>query len=169
MPRSHNHDTHSAPRTQLRQAEVYAAMHDQIRQAVRQVIEATMREELTAFVQAQPYERSDRRAGQRNGYYQRDLITRQGTLSDLRVPRDRAGQFETNVFERFARYEPEVRQAIAEMFVVGVSTRKVERLAHHARLAERMHRMAHPAVTGALSDCVSGWRLLPHCAGGACR
>jgi putative transposase len=87
-----------------------------------------MREELSMFLQAQPYQRDEQRRGQRNGYYQRDLVTQAGRLEDLRVPRDRAGQFQSRVFERFDRYEPEVRTAILEMFIAGVSTRKVERV-----------------------------------------
>jgi putative transposase len=128
MPQSRTDQDQSSSITDPGQVDFHQALRETTRQAVRQVLEATMREELTMFLQAQPYQRADERRGQRNGYYQRDLVTQAGRLADLRVPRDRAGQFQSQVFERFDRYEPQVRAAILEMFVAGVSTRKVERI-----------------------------------------
>jgi transposase-like protein len=128
MPRStKDHDQSTSP-AESRQVDFHQALREATRQAVRQVLEATMRAEVTMFLQAQPYQRDEHRRGQRNGYYQRDLVTRAGRLDDLRVPRDRAGQFQSQVCERFERYEPEVRAAVLELFVAGVSTRKVERV-----------------------------------------
>ena len=57
--------------------------------------------------------------------YQRSLITRVGTL-ELRVPQDRAGRFSTELFERYQRSEKALVSALAEMYVQGVSTRKVK-------------------------------------------
>lgn len=67
------------------------------------------------------YARSSRRTGYRNGSYARDLVTASGVLAKIWVPRDRVGQYQSQVFERFQRYEPEVSQAIAAMFFAGVS------------------------------------------------
>lgn len=128
MPHSTKDQDQSTSPVELRQEDFHQMLRETTRQAVHQVLEQTMREELSTFLQAQPYQRDDQRRGQRNGYYQRDLVTRAGRIEDLRVPRDRAGQFQSRVFERFDRYEPEVRAAILEMFVAGVSTRKVERV-----------------------------------------
>lgn len=125
MPGSTQDYDQSTSPADARQADFHAALWSTTRAAVRQVLEETMREELTMFLQAQPYQRGDQRRGQRNGYYRRDLVTRAGRVEDLRVPRDRAGEFQSQVFERFDRYEPEVRAAILEMFVAGISTRKV--------------------------------------------
>ncbi len=61
--------------------------------------------------------------GYRNGYYQRDLVTPSGRLEDLTVPRDREGQFHTQVFDRYSRYEPQIAAGLTEMFVAGASTR----------------------------------------------
>jgi putative transposase len=69
------------------------------------------------------------RKGYRNGSYTRDLVTKTGRIEDLSVPRDREGQFHTQVFERYSRYEPEVAQALTEMFVSGTSTHKVGKVA----------------------------------------
>ena len=65
------------------------------------------------------------RLGYRAGYYDRGLITRVGKI-ELRVPRDRAGEFSTALFERFQRSEKALVSALAEMYVQGVSTRKVK-------------------------------------------
>ncbi len=50
-------------------------------------------------------------------------MTPTGPIEDLKVPRDRAGAFHTQVFERYARYEPEVAEALTDMFVSGTSTK----------------------------------------------
>lgn len=68
-------------------------------------------------------------ASYRNGYYTRDLATTTGRIEALRVPRDREGQFHTQVFERYRRYEPQVADGLTEMFVAGVSTHKVGQVA----------------------------------------
>ena len=65
------------------------------------------------------------RAGYRAGYYERGLITRVGKI-ELRVPRDRSGEFSTALFERFQRSEKALVSALVEMYVQGVSTRKVK-------------------------------------------
>ena len=58
------------------------------------------------------------------GYYPRGLVTRVGKL-ELRVPRDREGRFSTELFERYQRSEQVPVSALAEMYIQGVSTRKV--------------------------------------------
>lgn len=99
------------------------------RGAVRTVIEAAMREELTLVVGAQWGEHSSDRKGYRNGYYARDLATTTGPLAGLKVPRDREGQYQTQVFESYHRYEPQVEAGVVEMFVKGASTTKVGEVA----------------------------------------
>jgi transposase-like protein len=63
--------------------------------------------------------------GYRSGYYGRNLVTRVGKL-ELRVPQDRQGRFSTQLFERYQRSEKALVAALAEMYVQGVSTRKVK-------------------------------------------
>jgi len=92
-----------------------------VREAVQQVLEA----EMTEVVGADRSERTSERKGYRSGYYERGLVTRVGLL-ELRVPRDRAGQFRTEVFERYQRSEKALVTALMEMYVQGVSTRKVK-------------------------------------------
>jgi putative transposase len=93
--------------------------------AVRTVIELVMREELDAFIGAAWGECSPKRKGYRNGFYTRDLVTSNGRLEDINVPRDREGQFHTQAFERYSRYEPHIAEGLTQMFVAGTSTHKV--------------------------------------------
>jgi putative transposase len=97
--------------------------------AMRVLIEAVMREELEQCLGAEWGECTPERKGYRNGSYTRDLVTKTGRIEDLSVPRDREGQFHTQVFERYGRYEPEVAEALTEMFVSGTSTHKVGKVA----------------------------------------
>lgn len=103
------------------------AFHQHLRalaqSAVRTVLELVMREELDAFIGAAWGECSPKRKGYRNGTYTRDLATATGRLEDLKVPRDREGQFHTQAFERYQRYEPHITEGLTQMFVAGVSTR----------------------------------------------
>ena len=75
-------------------------------------------------LQAGKHERNDQRLGYRSGYYRRRLLTRVGTIV-LRVPQDRAGRFSRQVFEQYQRSEKALVAALAQMYVQGVSTRKV--------------------------------------------
>ena len=77
---------------------------------VRTVIETVMREELDQFIGATWGECSPKRKGYRNGSYTRDLVTSTGRLEEIKVPRDREGQFHTQTFERYSRYEPHIAE-----------------------------------------------------------
>lgn len=99
------------------------------RNAVRVVIEEVMREELTQFLGAAWGESTPERKGYRNGTYTRDLATSSGPIEELKVPRDRDGQFHPQVFDRYQRYEPQVAEGLTQMFVAGVSTQKVGEVA----------------------------------------
>ena len=98
---------------------------DFIRAAMRAVVQAALEAEMTEALGAEKGERTEGRLGYRSGYYSRSLITRVGTL-ELRVPQDRAGRFSTELFERYQRSEKALVGTLAEMYVQGVSTRKVK-------------------------------------------
>ena len=97
--------------------------------AVRTVIELVMREELDAFIGAAWGACSPQRKGYRNGTYTRDLVTSTGRLEEIKVSRDREGQFHTQVFERYSRFEPHIADGLTQMFVAGTSTHKVGEVA----------------------------------------
>ena len=92
-----------------------------LREYVQEVLEAEMDEALGAS----KWERTEGRQGYRSGYYGRTFITRVGKL-ELRVPQDRHGRFSTEVFERYQRSEKALVSALSEMYIQGVSTRKVK-------------------------------------------
>jgi len=107
---------------------------------VEQVLEAEMDEALGAG----KGERTASRLGYLSGHYSRTLVTRVGKL-ELRVPQDRQGRFRTEIFERYQRSEKALVGALTEMYVQGVSTRKVkavtEQLCGHEFSASTVSRM----------------------------
>ena len=112
--------------TKLKSAEaLLAGDRDFLKQAVKDALQEVLKGEMTEFLGASPGERTEGRNGYRSGYYSRGLVTRIGKL-ELRVPRDRSGEFSTALFERYARSEKALVAALAEMYVQGVSTRKVK-------------------------------------------
>jgi putative transposase len=108
---------------------------DGLREVVRAVLQEVLEAEMTEALGAAKGERSAGRLGHRSGHYGRTLITRVGKL-ELRVPQDRDGRFSTELFERYQRSEQALVASLAEMYVQGVSTRKVkavtEELCGHA-------------------------------------
>jgi putative transposase len=109
--------------------EFHQYLRAQIREATRVVMEEIMREELTQFVGAAWGACTPERKGYRNGFYTRDLATTSGPIEDVKVPRDRAGEFHTQLFDRYQRYEQQVADGLTQMFVSGTSTHKVGEVA----------------------------------------
>jgi putative transposase len=121
---------HTMPRGKLRPtlAEVKALLtedRDFLRPLVQAVLQELLEAEMTEALGAEKGERTATRIGYRSGYYDRTLVSRVGKL-ELRVPQDRHGQFSTELFERYQRSEKALVAALAEMYVQGVSTRKVK-------------------------------------------
>jgi putative transposase len=98
---------------------------DFVRVALEALLQAALEAEMTEAIGAEKGERTETRLSYRSGYYGRSLITRVGTL-ELRVPQDRFGRFSTELFARYQRSEKALVGALAEMYVQGVSTRKVK-------------------------------------------
>jgi putative transposase len=98
---------------------------DGFRSVLQAVVQETLEAEMTEALQAHKSERTAARLAYRSGYYERQLVTRVGVL-ELRVPQDRAGRFSTELFERYQRSEKALVAALAQMYVQGVSTRKVK-------------------------------------------
>jgi putative transposase len=98
---------------------------DYLRTLVEQIVQQVLEAEMDETLGAEKSERTGNRRGYRSGHYSRTLITRVGKL-ELRVPQDRQGHFRTELFERYQRSEKALVGALAEMYVQGVSTRKVK-------------------------------------------
>jgi putative transposase len=96
-----------------------------VREGVKAVLEEVLQEEMTEHLQAGYRELTPTRRGERNGHYQRNLLTPAGKIERLEVPRDREGEFVTEVFERYKRMTGDVEEAILEMYLSGISVRKI--------------------------------------------
>ena len=124
--------------------ELLATDEDFLRPLVQALVQEVLEAEMTTALRAGKGERTAQRLGYRSGYYPRGLITRVGKI-ELRVPQDREGRFSTEVFERYQRSEKALVSALAEMYVMGVSTRKVkavtEELCGHSFSASTISRI----------------------------
>jgi putative transposase len=124
--------------------EVVGGQEDFLRPLIREVLQQVMEAEMEDTLGAEKGERTANRQGYRSGYYGRTLVTRVGKL-ELRVPQDRQGRFRTEIFERYQRSEKALVGALSEMYVQGVSTRKVkavtEELCGHEFSASTVSRM----------------------------
>lgn len=94
------------------------------RSLFKQALELVMAEELYWHLQAGWKQRTEVRRGHRNGYRPRSLLTSFGQV-ELEVPRDRAGEYQPDCFERYKRVDRAVDEGIKSMFLRGVSTGKV--------------------------------------------
>ena len=112
-------------KTKLSLMELVTGERDLLKGLMREALQTVLEGEMTEFLGAAPGERTASRSGYRAGYYSRSLVTRIGKL-ELSVPRDRNGEFSTALFERYQRSEKALVAALAEMYVQGVSTRKVK-------------------------------------------
>ena len=105
------------------------AVKDELRELVRKTIEETINamldEEADQIVGAGPYERTDERAAYRAGHYERGFTTTSGQVT-LKMPKLKGMRFATAVVERYKRRETSVEEAIIEMYLAGVSTRRIE-------------------------------------------
>ncbi|NIS81653.1 MAG: IS256 family transposase [Anaerolineales bacterium] len=107
----------------LSQSDFQSLLQEQVRMAVRLTLVTILEAEVSALIGALPYQRTSERRDYRNGHYTRDLDTTVGLLEDLPVPRTRNGH-QTQVFEKYRRRRAELDDAIGDMFIGGVSTRK---------------------------------------------
>jgi len=112
-------------KTKLSLVELFTSEKDVLKDLMREALQTVLDGEMTEFIGAAPSERTEQRQGYRAGYYSRNLVTRIGKL-ELSVPRDRNGEFSTALFERYQRSEKALVSTLAEMYVQGVSTRKVK-------------------------------------------
>jgi len=106
---------------------------DQVRSHVDELVRATVEETLNKLLDAEAdelcgaprYQRSAERLDTRAGHYRRKLLTKTGEV-ELKVPRLRSLPFETQIIERYRRRESSVEEALVEMYLAGVSVRRVE-------------------------------------------
>ena len=133
-----------------------AAPEDALRTMLQQLIHETLEREFQQFLGAAPFERSPARRGVRNGHRRRRLLTRVGSL-ELRVPRDRAGQFQPTLFQRYQRSEQALVLALIEMYLQGISTRKVSAVVEQL-CGVTISASEVSALTKTLDASLTAWR-----------
>lgn len=101
--------------------------NDKFTQLTESIINQVLDAQMTEHLNAEPYARNDKRTGYRNGYRTRSLYTRVGHLR-LKVPQTRDGSFSTEIFRSYQRKEQAFVLGLMEMYLEGVSTRKVAKV-----------------------------------------
>ena len=113
------------PKKEFEQA-VKRDVQARVREGVKTVLEEVLQEEeMTEHLEAGYRELTPSRRGERNGHYTRNLVTPAGKIERLEVPRDREGEFVTELFERYKRMTGDVEEAVLEMYLSGICVRKI--------------------------------------------
>lgn len=113
------------PVIEVDEQELRSHVSEVVRQSVEETLNGLLDAEADVLCQARRYERNAQRASSRAGYYERNLQTKAGTVQ-LKVPKLRHVPFETAIIERYRRRESSVEEALVEMYLAGVSVRRVE-------------------------------------------
>src|SRR5919199_738548 len=130
-----------------------------LKEIVERVLQEMLEAQMSEHIGAAPYERSATRTGQRNGYKPRALKARVGTLN-LLVPQDREGTFSTRLFARYQRNEKALVLALMEMYVEGISTRKVKEVTEALR-GTSFSKSLVSRLAGDLDTELRAWRSRP--------
>src|SRR5215211_7209750 len=128
-----------------------------LKEIVERVLQEVLEAEMTEHIGAAPHERTERRAGHRNGHKPRMLRTRVGTLN-LLVPHDREGTFSTRLFSRYQRNEKALVLALMEMYIEGVSTRKVKDITE-VLCGTSFSKSLVSSLAGSLDSELNAWRM----------
>ena len=110
---------------QLNEEVIKGQIRELVRGSVEETLNGLLEAEAENLTQAAKYERSEERQGYRSGHYSRNLTTTSGDVT-LQVPRLKGISFETAIIERYRRRESSVEEALIEMYLAGVSVRRVE-------------------------------------------
>lgn len=110
---------------QLNEEVIKGEIRELVRGSVEETLNELLEKEADALTQAARYERNEARQGYRSGHYDRKLATTSGEVT-LHMPRLKGVSFETAIIERYRRRESSVEEALIEMYLAGVSVRRVE-------------------------------------------
>ena len=130
-----------------------------VRQSVEETLNGLLEAEADTLCQAKRYERNAQRASTRAGHYERDLQTKAGTVQ-LKVPKLRHVPFETAIIERYRRRESSVEEALVEMYLAGVSVRRVEDITE-ALWGSRVSSSTISDLNQKIFERVEEWRKRP--------
>jgi transposase-like protein len=130
-----------------------------VRTSVEETLNTMLDAEADRLCQAKRYERSADRVDTRAGSYERKLVTKAGEVK-LRVPRLRSLPFETQIIERYRRRESSVEEALMEMYLAGVSVRRVEDITE-ALWGTRVSPSTVSELNQQLYERIEAWRNQP--------
>ena len=126
MERSQNETDKTTKKIiEINDTEVRGHLRELVRGSVEETLNGLLDAEADALCGAKRYERSPERVDTRAGSYKRGLDTQAGKV-ELQVPKLRTLPFETQIIERYRRRESSVEEALIEMYLAGVSVRRVE-------------------------------------------
>ena len=129
---------------------------DFLRELLQSNLQKILEAEFESQIQARPYERTENRLGYRNGSYSRKINTRVGTI-ELEVIRDREGMFSTELFKHYQRSEQALVLSLVEMYINGVSTRRVKKITQ-TLCGTEISKSTVSALAKEMDENISKWR-----------
>jgi transposase-like protein len=144
---------------QIDQEQVRGHVDEVVRRSVQETLNGLLDAEADQLCRAQRYERSPDRVDTRAGSYERKLQTKAGEVT-LKVPRLRSLPFETQIIERYRRRESSVEEALMEMYLAGVSVRRVEDITE-ALWGTRVSPSTVSELNQKLYERIEAWRNQP--------
>ncbi len=130
-----------------------------VRGTVEETLNALLDEEAERLCNAKRYERTEARKDRRAGHYKRSLHTKAGEV-DLRMPKLRALPFETAIIERYRRRESSVEEALVEMYLAGVSVRRVQDITE-ALWSSKVSPGTVSNLNAKIYKTLEAWRMKP--------
>ena len=134
-------------------------LREMVRESVEETLNTMLDAEADAQCRAKRYERSPERVDTRSGHYERKLLTPSGEVT-LSVPRLRKLPFETEIIERYRRKESSVEESLIQMYLAGVSVRRVEDITE-ALWGERVSPSTVSELNQKIYGTIEAWRNRP--------
>ena len=147
------------PVIEVDEQQLRAHVSEVVRESVEETLNGLLEAEADALCQARRYERNGQRASTRAGHYERSFQTTAGTVQ-LKMPKLRHVPFETAIIERYRRRESSVEEALVEMYLAGVSVRRVEDITE-ALWGSRVSPSTISDLNQKIFERVEAWRNRP--------
>jgi transposase-like protein len=144
---------------QIDEEQVKDHLGEIVRGTVQETLNTLLDEEAERLCRARRYERTDARKDTRAGHYTRKLHTKAGEV-DIRMPKLRVLPFETAIIERYRRRESSVEEALVEMYLAGVSVRRVEDITE-ALWGSKVSPGTISNLNAKIYKTIEAWRMRP--------
>jgi transposase-like protein len=144
---------------EIKEEKIQAHLDQMVRSTVEETLNAFLDAEADRLCRAKRYERTADRQDTRAGSYERGLQTRVGEVN-LKVPKLRTLPFETAIIERYKRRETSVEEALIEMYLAGVSVRRVEDISE-ALWGSRVSASTVSELNQKIYGTIEAWRQQP--------